>query len=631
MEKASSRLRTLALLLALMFVALSTRLWFLQVLAAEDFGKRARENSVRFVHTEPLRGLVYDASGDLLVENQASLQVLVNRDAMGEQAEAVVMRLAELLDVEISVLREALSDDRYYSFQSIPVAQFVEEEVAYYISERPEQFPGVEVVATSVRGYPQGRLAAHVLGTVGLIPAEDYESLKDEGYGQNDILGRSGIERVYESFLRGEKGVQKFIVNADGEIIRALAAIPPKPGADLHLTIEADIQRVAERALREGMLKARTMKDSEGNPLKANSGAVVVLDVATGGVRAIASLPSYDPRWYVKGLSEEQQAYLDNANISPTLNRATALSYVPGSTLKPFTGLAAVKEGIATLSNSYPCTSEYQHPGDESGTTFDNWEPSNTYMTISRALQVSCDTVFYAFGSEFYNRFVANQLSDEGQLLPRDLREWGFGQPTGIDLPFEDAGLVPDVAWAKQHPDQFEFGWVPGIDILTMIGASWIEVTPLQLAASYAALGNGGHLCRPHLVDTIATPGGREVAGPDDLCERTLPYSPQQLRIIVDALATVTTGGTAACPFNGFPLSTVPVAGKTGTAERRGFQDTSWFAALTPADAPEYAIVVMVEQGGFGSQTAAPIARDIIESIYGYEEAPRPGCFEEQD
>lgn len=632
MEKASSRLRTLALLVALMFVALSTRLWFLQVLAAEDFGRQARSNSVRFIYTDPLRGLVYDASGDPVVENQASLEVRVNRDAMGDQAEEVEMRLSELLDVDVDALRADLADERYYSYQAVPIAHFVDEEVAYYISERPEDFPGVEVVATSVRGYPQKSSAAHVLGTVGLIPAKDYEGgLKDQGYGVNDVVGRWGLEKVYESYLRGEKGVQKFIVNSDGEVIRALAAIPPEPGADLHLTIEADIQKAAERALREGMLKARTMRDSSGQPLKANAGAVVVMDVATGGIRAISSLPTYDPRWYVKGLTEDQEAYLANDKLAPLINRAVGLSYVPGSTFKPFTALAAVKEGIATLSASYPCTTDYKHPGDESGAEYHNWEPSNTYMTIATALRVSCDTVFYKFGSAFYDRYVQDQLSDEGQLLQRDLREWSFGQPTGVDLAFEDPGLVPDAAWAAEHPDQFEFGWIPGIDILTMIGATWVEVTPLQLASAYATLGNGGHLCTPHLVDHIQTPEDRNIPGPGSRCDRTLSYSPQQLRHVVDALATVTTGGTASCAFNGFPHSLVPVAGKTGTAERQGFQDTSWFAALTPADDPEYAIVVMVEQGGFGSQTAAPIARDIIERIYDLGETPQPGCFQEED
>ena len=631
MEKVGSRLKVLAVLVALMFVALSTRLWFLQVLATTQFQQEARANSVRFVYTPPLRGQVFDDKGKLVVGNQASLEVRVDRAAMGDQAEAVVTRLAKLLHVNVRDLVASLHDNRYYAFQPIPVAEFVPKRAVFYISEHQDLFPGVEVAQTAVREYPDGRMAAHVLGYVGLINAQEYDQLKSKGYQQSDVIGRAGLEQVYEKFLRGQQGEQKFIVNSDGETIRALAAIAPTPGDDLHLTLDTRLQRIAERQLSEGLLHARTLTDSSGNPLRANAGAVIVLDAKTGAVRAMASLPSYDPRWLVRGLTKSEAQYLYKSPMAPALNRAVQLGYIPGSTFKPITGLAALKEGIATMSGSYPCTTTYTHPGDTSGAIFHNWAPSNTYMSLTEAIRESCDTVFYGFGSQFYFHYVNDQLGSAGELLQADLHQFGFGAPTGIDLPSEAAGLVPDAAWAKTRPDLFPDGWVPGGDILTMIGSTYITASPLQLAQAYGAIANGGHLCRPHVVDRVIAPNGNVVKRPDAHCDRRLPYSSDELDYIRTALRSVVSSGTAACSFSGFPLSQIAVGGKTGTAERPPYQDTSWFAATAGPDAnsPQYIVVTMVEQGGFGAETAAPITRHVIEDIYGIPEG-QSGCTSSQ-
>jgi len=376
------------------------------------------------------------------------------------------------------------------------------------------------------------------------------------------------------------------------------------------------------------MVRARSMNDTSGNPLSANAGAVVVLDVKTGGVVAMASLPSYDPTWYVKGLTKTQSAYLNNEDLGPLNDRAVQLPTIPGSIFKPFTGLAAVKEGMLSLSSYYPCTTDYTHPGDTSGTTFHNWEPANLTISFADALKISCDTFFYGFGSDFYNTYVQDQLGADGERLQIDLREWGFGRPTGVDLPAEASGLLADAAWAQTQPVLFPDGWIPGGDILTMIGSTYVTATPLQMAAAYAAIGNGGKLCRPYLVDQVVAADGTVVRQAGDRCDQTLPYTAQQLDYVRNALATVTTEGTAACAFNGFPMSQVQVAGKTGTAERKPFQDTSWFASIVgPPGDPQYAVVAMVEQGGFGSQTAAPIVRRVVEDMYGLGDTGTPGCF----
>jgi penicillin-binding protein 2 len=629
-EKASSRLRILALVIAMMLVALSARLWYLQVLATSNYASAARLNSVRFVYTEPLRGLIYDDTGKQIVDNQLSLEVTVNRQAVGDQGEVVMQRLSDLLDVPVAQLVKQLQSPKYLPIQPVPVAEFVDEAVAYRIAETPEQFPGVEVRKVSVRSYPFERLAAHVLGYTGLITGDEYNQLKTKGYGLNDIVGRAGLEQTYESFLRGHKGKQKFIVNSDGDVIRALGAIPPTSGDDLHLTLDLRIQKAAETALRSGIARARLLHDSSGRSLRANAGVVIVMDTHTGGIRAMASVPSYDPSWYIRGLTRSQRAYLGNPDLAPSLNRAIQLGYTPGSTFKAITALTAVKEGIASLAGSYLCSTEYTHPGDTSGAVFTNWKVSNVYMSIHEALRQSCDTVFYKFGSDFYYRWVNDQLSPNSQLLQNDLRQWGFGRPTSVDLPAEAGGLVPDVAWAEANPQLFPDGFVPGIDILTMIGSSYVTATPLQMAQAYAAIANGGHLCRPHVVDRITDADGKVVKKIAGKCNRTIPYTQSQLQYIRSSLASVVSSGTAACPFAGFPLSQVNVAGKTGTAERGSpdFQDTSWFGAMVGPNAdPDYVVITMVEQGGFGSQVAAPITRDVIERIEGLTDSPKPGCF----
>ncbi|MEP6758233.1 MAG: penicillin-binding protein 2 [Actinomycetota bacterium] len=635
MEKASSRLRVLALLVALMFIALSTRLWFLQVLATQRFDKEARDNSVRFEYTDPLRGQMYDAQGRKLVVNQESLEVRITPDQLGDKGEAVVGRVAELANVPIRDIVAKLQDKRFLPSQAIPVAEFVPKEVGFFIAEHPSQFPGVEVVKTAVRSYPFGRLAAHVLGWTGLIDATQYVDLQKQGYGPNDIVGKFGLESVYEPYLRGERGKQKLIVNADGETIQALGTIAPTPGDDLQLSLDARVQRLAEKALAEGMARAHAYHDQNGRTLQANAGTVVVLDANTGGVVAMASNPGFDPSWYVHGLTPQQNKYLSKNANAPSVSRATQLTYQPGSTFKPITGLAAIKEGFASLSGSYPCDATYTKSGDTSGTVFHNWTTANLgYMSIGRALIVSCDTVFDAFGGDFYDQYAQNSIGSHADLLERDLHDWGFESQTGIDLTSEANGFVPDPAWAAEPAQScptcaFPYGWVPGGDIQTMIGSGYVLVSPLQLAQAYGAIANGGHLCRPHLVDQIVAPDGSIAKRIDSHCDQTVPYTPQELTYIREALRGVVSSGTAQCAFAGFPTSQVAVAGKTGTAERPPHQDTSWFASMVGPDPdhPQYVIVTMVEQGGFGGQTAAPITRQVIDALYpNLNDASQPSC-----
>jgi len=610
MDRAASRLKVLAFVVAFMFVALSTRLWFLQVLAGPRFEQDARNNSLRTVTTDALRGDILDRNGRRLVRNRMSLEVRINREELGDEAEATLGHLSEILGVPAQDLGEVLerSGELYYGYQPVPIAEFVPEEVYFKVREQPEDFRGVQVVQQSVRNYPHGGLAAHLLGWVGQITAEEIDEPRFADYGPADLVGRAGIESVYERWLRGEPGQERFLVNSDGEVLREFDPVPPEPGHDLRLALDVNVQRIVEQELLAGIDRARTVYDeSSGRNLAANAGAVVVLDPRNGGIVAMASWPTFRPAWFVRGLTEAQRFQLFESTHAPLLNRATQITYGPGSTFKPFVALAAVKEGLARLGGYYDCPAEYVHPGDESGTIFHNWDGTGAgTLSIASGLKVSCDTQYYGWGSQFYFR---DQNTGQ-QELQRRVRQWGFGRASGVDIPAESAGTVPDRKYVVGHRSRYPDGWIPGIDILLAIGAGEMKATPLQVAQAYGAIATG-KLCRPHLVSRIEDGDGDVVKRIGGRC-RKVPYSEGDLSYIRSALRSVTEGGTAASVFAGCSLD---VAGKTGTAQRPPFNEINqaWFIGFAPADDPQIAVAVFVANGGgTGGDVSAPIARDVI-------------------
>jgi penicillin-binding protein 2 len=633
MEKSTSRLKVLAILVAFMFAALTTRLWFLQVLSSASAGARIDRQSARFVNTDATRGRIYDDRHRPLVLNRISLEVRVTKDQLSStDAEGELLRLSDVLGIPVEEIRKGLDNTDYYDYQSKPVAYDVDKDISFYLSEHKDEFPGVEVVPAAVRDYPNGTMAAHVLGWVGQINAEEIKNKKFKDYGPNDLVGKTGLEQQYEKFLRGHKGQQKYLVDSNQQVVRLLGEQPAVPGDDLVLSLDSNTQRIAEQALSDGIANTRTIFDeSQVTPayLKANSGAVIVMDPTTGAIKALASWPTFDPSWFVQSLTKKRiETLFGDHSGAPTLDRATQLSFAPGSTFKPFIALAAQQNGIANFGSYYSCPPEYVYPGDTT-TIFHNWTTANLgTISVERALQISCDTVFYQFGADFYDRYKVDPLGPDATLLQKSLKQFGFGAPTRLDLPSETTGLIPDPTWKAQfaadHPEVLlpqERSWLPGDDIQMAIGQGFVTITPMQLAVAYSAIANGGKLCRPHVVDHIEDPQGKTVETIPGHCNsRKLPYSQAVLDYVRNALATVTQpGGTASTAFAGFPLSQVPVAGKTGTAQRPPFQDTSWFAAMVPANDPQYVIVAMVEQGGHGSTSAAPIVRQIIEGLYGID------------
>jgi penicillin-binding protein 2 len=576
------------------------------------------------VTTDALRGEIVDRNGRRLVHNRISLEVRINRDELGDEAEATLAHLSEILGVPAQELGEQLDSRLYYSYQPVPVAEFVPKEVYFKVREEPERFRGVEVVQQSVRTYPQGGLAAHLVGWVGQIAAEEIARPRFADYGPSDLVGKAGLEATYERWLRGTPGEERFLVNSDADVLREFDPKPPEPGHDLRLALDLDVQRIVEDELLAGIERARTVYDeSTGRNLVANAGAAVVLDPSTGGIVAMASLPSFRPSWFVRGLTDEQRFQLFESSRAPMLNRATQITYAPGSTFKPFVALAAVKEGIATLGGYYDCPAEYVHPGDESGAVFHNWDGrSGGVLSIAQGLKVSCDTQYYAWGSDFWFKDARTNREE----LQRRVRQWGFGKESSVDLPAEAAGTVPDRDYVGEHPDVYPDGWIPGLDILLAIGAGEMKATPLQVAQAYAAIASG-KLCRPHLVARIEDGAGGVAKRIGGRC-RPVPYHPAELEYIRDALRGVTSEGTASSVFSQCQLD---VSGKTGTAQvisltgakvakgKIDVRDHGWFVFMAPRDNPVLAGVIFAEYAEHGYYGAS-IAKHIIETYYAKKE-----------
>jgi penicillin-binding protein 2 len=625
-NRVRTRMKVLAGLVVFMFAALTTRLWFLQVLATDQFVQEANQNQVRLVPIDPLRGEIKDRNGHLLVGNRASTVVTIDRKQVPSgQIDSILYRLSQLLKVPVQDMVDRLNSVKYLPYQPVPVAEDVSKEDVFYIEEhKNDLFPGVGYKIESIREYEQGSVAAHILGSVGEISADQLGQAAFKGYRPGEVVGKGGVESVYERSLHGVSGTRGIQVNAQGVVLNAdFRTLPPKPGDNLVLSIDDKIQRLAEQSLALGIRVARQTHDDNGGYFRAPGGAAVVMDPRNGQIIAMASNPTFDPSTFLGGLSNREFAALTSPKSGyPLLDRAIAGVYPAGSTFKPFIAAAALKQGFASQNGFYNCPKDYVVPIDPTHRKFHNWEAvDHGPITLAQALTISCDTVFYQFGFDFWLKYFRSGKTNE--LMQRDLFQMGFGARTGIDLPAEQAGRIPTEPFLrstyKRYPKVFGkyYGWLPGDSVNLSIGQGFLLVTPLQMAAAYSAIANGGKLLQPHLGLRIETPDGTLVRRIAPKVIGRLPISKRQAAYLREALKAVTERGTAEFAFTGFPLGQVSVAGKTGTAEVRPKQPYSWFAAMAPADNPKYVVVAMVEQAGHGSTTAAPIVRRILEGLFG--------------
>jgi len=618
------RLAALGVVVLSLFAALYARLWYLQVLDSRTFVAAATNNQVRLIYEEAPRGRILDRNGLVLVDNQRS-QVIAVRKAEyfrldPEEREAVRSRLAALLGIAVEDLDKRIDDVRYSQYKPVPVAENVPEEVFIHVKEHQAEFPSVEATIISRRTYPNGQLAAHVLGYVGEINDAELEARKGEDYKLGDTIGKSGVERVYEADLRGQSGVEKLQVNSAGEVLGApLSAREPVPGDDVQLTIDLNIQRLAEDSLQQGLEAARTQVDRiNKQPFSAPAGSVVVLDVRDGSVVAMASNPTYNPGDFVDGIKPDlYQALSDPARHFPLNNRAITGQYAPGSTFKLITAVAAAQRGLMPRSITDNGIHKLRNCRGEKCEFTNAGRVRFGRVDLRRSLTVSSDVYYYQLGEMFW--VDRSAFPDAMQATSLD---FGLGSRTGIPFPTDKPGVVPSPEWKKQFCENprvrcVDDRWFTGDSVNMAIGQGNVLVTPLQLANVYATYANGGTRYAPKVLHRVL-----DGTNPDQV--RRVEPAKEAGRVDVaperDAIMQGLRGvvaqqeGTAFYAFAGFP-NEFPVAGKTGTAQVTGKQDSAVFAAFAPFDNPQYAIAVVMEESGFGGIAAAPVARRIFEGI----------------
>jgi penicillin-binding protein 2 len=624
-DKPIIKLPSIALRVAVMvgiavvlFSIILFRLWFLQILSGQQFVAQANDNRLRSVKILAPRGTITDRKGKVIVQNRPGLAVgMRTMDVPAGQLPTIVRNLAAVLKMPARDVRHQVNKRKLIGlpYDLVIIKEDVKTNVVSYLLEHDQSFPGVEIQQNYLRDYPQGNLAAQILGNVGGISAAELKQHHFKGYAAGDVVGQAGLEWSYDRWLRGRDGVAKVEVDSMGRP-KANAPVPggrlPQPGDTLVTTIDAKVQAAAEKALVKGIEIAHSSGD-----YAANGGAAVVMDVHSGQVLAMASNPTFNPKVYVGGLSTKDYKKLSAKSANyPLLDRPIQEAIAVGSTFKPITATAALEEGVITPSTSFYCSGSYIIPNTSDKQVFHCWLTSgHGSLSLIPAITQSCDVYFYNVGDKFYVR-PGNALQDWAERL-------GLGKPTSIDIPAEVAGRIPTRAWKRQY-FKTAIGkiWEPGDAVQLAVGQGYMEATPLQLATAYAAIANGGTIVQPHLGLKIVDSQGQLVSN----LEATT--SSHKVDIALSTLDAVRTGlrdaastplGTSSPVFSSYPIA---VAGKTGTAQVydasvQNNVNYAWYASYAPFNDPKYVVVVMIEKGGHGGTAAAPAARIIYDQLFG--------------
>ncbi|CAM5361480.1 MULTISPECIES: penicillin-binding protein 2 [Streptomyces] len=649
------RLIVIQVLVVSLLLTLGGRLWYLQIRQGDEYAAKASGNHVQQVVKPAVRGAILDARGVPIADNETRLVVSASRTElmkMKDDGKAVLGRLAEVLGMtpkevaEKVRLCDAETPQPCWNgspYQPIPITDEATAKQALQIRERTEEFPGISAEPTAVRRYPAPGKAhtSQVLGYLSPVTDEEIKKAEDSDspYLRSDQVGRSGLERTYDKELRGKAGVTRYEVDNLGRVIGEAESDPAEAGANVVTSIDSRVQAVTEYELNEAMKAARKEMDRNTNRLyEADAGAAVVMENKTGRVVAMASLPDYDPNSWVGGISGKDYAkFTSKKSNYPLLNRAIQGQAAPGSIFKVISSTAAVNAGY-DFNGNYPCPSSYSIGGQ----VFKNFE-SQGYGSINlgRALEVSCDTVFYHLAHEQWKKDGGNNPKKPKDWFYKTAHQFGLGKETGIDLPNEVTGRVPDRQWKKDYWEANKDGWCKtgkkggeyaeqiayenclegmrmraGDSVNYSIGQGDTLVTPIQMATIYAAIANGGTLYDPTVGKAVISADGKKTTEIEPTAHGKLPMNPKTRKQIEQALAGVATTGSAAWRFGGWPQDKIPMHAKTGTAEVYGKQTTSWFASYTP----DYTIVMTISQGGTGSGASGPAVRKIYEAMYGLTE-----------
>ncbi len=605
-ERFRFRLAFASAAVLLAFALLIGRFVWLQVLQHDYYRTRAEDNRIALIPIVPNRGVITDRNGIILARNYSAftLEITPSRTA---DLEATINQLAEIIDIQPKDRKrfKRLLDEAK-NFESIPIrTRLSDEEVAKFAAHR-YRFPGVEVKARLFRQYPLGKIASHALGYIGRITDRDLEWIadneKDANYKGTDHIGKTGLEQHYEFELHGETGYEQVEIDAGGRALRSLKRIPPVSGNNLALTLDIKLQEMAEKAFGD------------------RKGSMVAIDPTTGGILALVSVPTYDPNLFVDGITPDNWKELNDDPMKPMVNRAINGAYPPGSTFKPFMALAALEAGKRTPAQAISDPGFFTFGNH---TFRDDKKGGHGSVDMYKSIVHSCDTYYY---------MLANDMGIDA--ISRFMGSIGLGQRTNVDLgkmtkdgesETESKGVLPSPEWKKQRfkrPEQQK--WYAGETISIGIGQGYNAYTPIQLAQATATLANNGVMFRPHLVNTITDTksGNKRVIEPKPM--RILEWKPHNIEVIRRAMVGVNKEGTGARAFAGAPYE---AAGKTGTAQvfslkgaqykeggvKKELRDHALFIAFAPADKPTIALAILVENGGFGAQSAAPIARMVFD------------------
>jgi len=628
------RLTAMGIVILGLFTVMLVRLWSLQVLQGSKYREQAISLATRYVPISPPRGLIAARDGQVLVGDQIEPVVTLNRQ-LALSDPAVVRRLAVELGITTGQIRADLSNQQDSIYEPVPVQVGVPESVIVYLAEHRSQFPGVTVSYVAERTYPFGDLAAQTLGYVSDITASELQQYRKDGYLPSDVIGQSGVEYQYNQYLHGRSGEEVIKVDASGNPVGTPTTHSPLTGDDVVLNMDLGLEQETQTAL------ANQLSSLQSQGLPATSGSVVVLDPQNGAVLAMVSLPSYNPGWWVGGISTAHYKYINSlAAHQPELNRAIQGEYTPGSTFKLATATAALNDGLISPYSTINDTGSFTIPGNcvGAGCTFYNNEGEILGpLDVTQAITASDDVFFYTLGYDFW----AARAHYGNQAISRWAERYGFGAPSGVDLPAESVGQVDsqrlrDVQHAEA-PKAFPYDYFgPGDAVNAAFGQGETLVTPLQLANAYATFANGGTRYAPQVAAGVLSPTGGLLRVFKPRVMGHVSFAPGAYQAIFSGLTGVITNtahGTASGVFmtatNPYPYSKLPLAGKTGTATTStnpNAQPTALFVAFGPATGnprdPQYVVAVVIPEAGYGASAAAPVARQIFQYLINHPVRP---------
>ena len=587
-DEFGGRLNVLSWLSVLVVAVLIGRAGYLQIYEGDYYARLAEGNRIRIIPTMAPRGTFFDRNGELLVQNRPGFAVSL-MPVMTKIDPVVISRLSELLKVPVEEINKKI--EAHTGFDPIRIKADVTPDIVTIIEEQKNNYPGVIIEVQPIRDYMNKEEAAHTYGYVSEINDMELEKKKDEGYKSGDIIGKFGLEKIYDKELRGENGGQQVEVDVTGKPVQIIGNKPPTPGDDLYLTIDKNLQTAAEKAV-----------DEQLKLIHANAAAVVCMNPQTGEILAMVSRPAFDPNLFAHGISSKDWNKLNNNPYHPMDNKAITGEYPPGSTFKIITGTAALTEGVVTPSELIMDSGHHWiiPKGNAEGEALG-------LINFQQAMAHSDNVYFYEMG----NRLGIDRLEKYARMF-------GLGKITGIDLPYESDGLVANRRYKEKN---FEDGdWYLSETFDAAIGQGFNLVTPLQAAMVMGEIAADGKRYKPHLVNRIVGPDGKTVREFKPELLGTLDVPAEDIQLVQTGLHEVTKYGTAAGIFRGFPIE---IAGKTGTAENPHGRDHGWFVAYGPFANPDIVVAVIVEQGGFGSQSAVPIGRKILEAWFGLNK-PQP-------